>query len=188
MRLRRDVNSGGFPITLQSSFHILGRCQNSGLGFHFARRPRWITIIACPQFLTFCVSFRPLRPDAGGLRHLVSGRGGRNVRRRPLPENMGHSPNAVSMLAHRLRRWPNIETTLSKCPVFAGRLPTMTGSIGLIPADSRRWINAGLALVQRRRRWTNVKPTLIERLVEPKLIQRSVSAGMFSPSDCKTLV
>ena len=83
MRLRRDVNSGGFPITLQSSFHILGRCQNSGLGFHFARRPRWITIIACPQFLTFCVSFRPLRPDAGGLRHLVSGRGRRNVRRRP---------------------------------------------------------------------------------------------------------
>ena len=24
------------------------------------------------------------------------------------------------MLAHRLRRWPNIETALGECPVFAG--------------------------------------------------------------------
>ena len=32
----------------------------------------------------------------------------------------GHSPNAVSMLAYRLRRWPNIETALDECPVFAG--------------------------------------------------------------------
>ena len=24
------------------------------------------------------------------------------------------------MLSHRLRRWPNIETALSECPVFAG--------------------------------------------------------------------
>ena len=36
------------------------------------------------------------------------------------PSNTGHSPNAVSMLAHRLRRWPNIETALDECPVFAG--------------------------------------------------------------------
>ena len=34
--------------------------------------------------------------------------------------NTGHSPKAVSMLAHRLRRWPNIETALGECPVFAG--------------------------------------------------------------------
>ena len=34
--------------------------------------------------------------------------------------NTKHSPNAVSMLAHRLRRWPNIETTLGECLVFAG--------------------------------------------------------------------
>ena len=33
------------------------------------------------------------------------------------------------------------------------------------PANTRRWINVGLTLVQRRRRWTNVKPTLIQRLV-----------------------
>ena len=32
-------------------------------------------------------------------------------------------------------------------------------------ADTRRWINAGLTLVQRRRRWSNVKPVLIQRLV-----------------------
>ena len=38
------------------------------------------------------------------------------------PANTGHSPEAVSMLAHRLRRWPNIETALSKFPVFAGWL------------------------------------------------------------------
>ena len=35
----------------------------------------------------------------------------------------------------------------------------------LYPADTRRWINAALTLVQRRRRWTNIKPTLIQRLV-----------------------
>ena len=33
------------------------------------------------------------------------------------------------------------------------------------PADTRRWINVGLTLVQRRRMWTNVKPTLIQHLV-----------------------
>ena len=38
------------------------------------------------------------------------------------PANTRHSHNAVSMLAHRLRRWPNIETALGECPVFAGKL------------------------------------------------------------------
>ena len=40
-----------------------------------------------------------------------------------IPASTGHSPNAVSMLAHRLRRSacpPNIETALGECPVFAG--------------------------------------------------------------------
>ena len=32
----------------------------------------------------------------------------------------GHSPNAASMLGHRLRRWPNIETALGEFPVFLG--------------------------------------------------------------------
>ena len=33
------------------------------------------------------------------------------------------------------------------------------------PADTRRSINVGLTLIQRRGRWTNIKPTLIQRLV-----------------------
>ena len=40
----------------------------------------------------------------------------------PIPTNTGHSLNVVSMLAHRLRRWPNIETALGECPVFPGML------------------------------------------------------------------
>ena len=40
-----------------------------------------------------------------------------------IPATTGHLPNAVSMLAHRLRRWPNIETALGECPVFAGMYP-----------------------------------------------------------------
>ena len=39
------------------------------------------------------------------------------------PANTGHLPNAVSMLAHRLRRWTNIETALGECLVFAGLAP-----------------------------------------------------------------
>ena len=35
------------------------------------------------------------------------------------PANTWHLPNAVSMLAHRLRRWPNIETAMGECRVFA---------------------------------------------------------------------
>ena len=32
----------------------------------------------------------------------------------------GRTTNAVSMLAHRLRRWPNIKTALGESLVFAG--------------------------------------------------------------------
>ena len=39
------------------------------------------------------------------------------------PANTGHCPCVGSMLAHRLRRWPNIEPTHGQCPVFAGYLP-----------------------------------------------------------------
>ena len=46
------------------------------------------------------------------------------------PANTGHSPNAVSMLAHRLRRWPNIETTLGDCPLFAGKV-ALNESLGM---------------------------------------------------------
>ena len=41
------------------------------------------------------------------------------------PANTRTSPNAVSMLAHRLRTWLNIETALGECLVFAG-LITLT--------------------------------------------------------------
>ena len=42
--------------------------------------------------------------------------------------------------------------------------------IEAFPADTRRWINVGLALVHRLRRWTNAKPTLIQRLESAGII------------------
>ena len=36
------------------------------------------------------------------------------------PANTRRSPNADSMLVHRLRRWPNIESALGERLVFAG--------------------------------------------------------------------
>ena len=38
----------------------------------------------------------------------------------PTPANTDHSPNAVSMLSQRQRRWTNIETELGEWSVFAG--------------------------------------------------------------------
>ena len=38
----------------------------------------------------------------------------------PYPANASIWPNAVSILAHRQRRWTNIETTLGRVFVFAG--------------------------------------------------------------------
>ena len=37
-----------------------------------------------------------------------------------IPANTRHSPNAVSMLSHRLRHWLNIKIALSECLVFSG--------------------------------------------------------------------
>ena len=37
-----------------------------------------------------------------------------------VPANTGNSPNAVSMLAQRQRRWASIETVLDECLVFTG--------------------------------------------------------------------
>ena len=36
------------------------------------------------------------------------------------PANTGYSPNAVSMLGQRRRRWANIETALGEFPMFDG--------------------------------------------------------------------
>ena len=38
------------------------------------------------------------------------------------PASTGHSPNAVSMLGQRQRRWANVGTALGEYPVFTGRL------------------------------------------------------------------
>ena len=43
-----------------------------------------------------------------------------------------------------------------------------------IPADTRRLIDDGLTLVQRRRRWTNGKPTLIQHIVSAGITVISV--------------
>ena len=45
-----------------------------------------------------------------------------------LQTQTGHSPKAVSMVAHRLRRWSNIETALGECPVFANTNGAFTQS------------------------------------------------------------
>ena len=93
---------------------------------------------------------------------------------------MKHWRNVVLKLGHRVRRWPNIKTTLGQgvmFAVYAHAWHTWQYHIWYrpieihhrastnFPADTRRWINAGLTLVQRRRRWINIKTTLIQRLV-----------------------
>ena len=49
--------------------------------------------------------------------------GGGRCRQTPVwsPANARIRPDAVSLLAHRQRRWTNIETTLGQVFVFAGR-------------------------------------------------------------------
>ena len=37
--------------------------------------------------------------------------------------------------------------------------------MAVYPANTRRWTNAGLMLVQRLRRWSSIKPALVQRLV-----------------------
>ena len=61
------------------------------------------------------------------------------------PANTGQSPNAVSKLDQRRRRWANIETVLGKCPVFAGNFI----------ANTKHSPNVGTLLGQRRRRWAS---------------------------------
>ena len=50
-----------------------------------------------------------------------------------ISENTRHFPNVALMLARRLRRRPNIKTTLEKCLVFAGN----------IGDDSHRGVSSG---------------------------------------------
>ena len=46
-----------------------------------------------------------------------------------------HSTNVDSTLGHRIRRCPNISTTLVECPVFAGFYPTV--SVSLVDSSIR---------------------------------------------------
>ena len=43
-----------------------------------------------------------------------------DVMRRTISAQTTHPPNVWPMLAHRLRRWPNIGQTLGRCVLFAG--------------------------------------------------------------------
>ena len=60
--------------------------------------------------------------------------------------------NVVSMLAHRLQRWPNLNPTLVQHLKYSGRWR--------IPSSARHRPYVGLTLSQRMRRWSNNKPLL----------------------------
>ena len=63
---------------------------------------------------------------------------------RRIPSNTRHSPNAVSMLVHRLRRWPTIETALSECLVFVGIQPISHSDCYYIYCDVWRYVMCDL--------------------------------------------
>ena len=55
-------------------------------------------------------------------------------------ENTRYSHNTVLMLAHRLRRWPNIKTTLGEWPMFAGiSYQPLSCERGDITSLQKRW-------------------------------------------------
>ena len=61
---------------------------------------------------------------------------------RYIPANMGHSPNAVSMLGQRRRRWANIDTALGEFPMFLGEARRHT----LHRIGQGTWVTAGLTI------------------------------------------
>ena len=64
------------------------------------------------------------------------------------------------------------KTMFNEIRLYVWLITSIMSWIRDVPEDTRRWINVGLPLVQRRRRWTNGKS---------KLIQRLVSAGIAFP-------
>ena len=58
------------------------------------------------------------------------------------PANARRSPNVESMLAHRLRRWPNTDPTLGQRLVFAGS-SSSTKPFTLHPANPSRFPSSG---------------------------------------------
>ena len=66
--------------------------------------------------------------------------------------------NVVLMLGHRLRRWPNIKTTLVQGLVFIGFLKRRT-------SDTLNWAYVGSAWSERLRRWFDIEPAVPIHLV-----------------------
>ena len=64
---------------------------------------------------------------------------------------LGYKPQSIRM-SHRGRPGSEISSDDSQIIMFTR-------------ANTRRWINGGLSLGQRRRLWANIKPPLIQRLV-----------------------
>ena len=65
------------------------------------------------------------------------------------------------MFAHRLRRWPDIRTTLAQRLVFVGYI---------IPSYTRRCPDVGPTLCHRLRRWPSIGPTSGQCLVFARYI------------------
>ena len=67
-------------------------------------------------------------------------------------------PIAGSIPVNRIRRWPNIETELADCPVFA--LTAIRETLkGHYPDNTIHWPNCEIMLGHRLRRWANIIPT-----------------------------
>ena len=76
--------------------------------------------------------------------------------------NTWHSSNAVSMLSHSLRRWPDIETALGDCTVFPDSI-VIWGTLSIpapeTPDNTIHWSNADVLQGHHLRRWANIIPT-----------------------------
>ena len=76
--------------------------------------------------------------------------------------NTWHSPNAVSMFTHSLRRWSDIETSLD-CTVFSDCWIVMRVTLSIpapeTPDNTIHWPNADVMLGHRLRRWANIIQT-----------------------------
>ena len=70
-------------------------------------------------------------------------------------------PIAGSMPFNRIRRWPNIETGLGDCPVFAltAIWVTLYAPKGHYQDNTIHWPNCEIMLGHRLQRWANIIPT-----------------------------
>ena len=107
-----------------------------------------------------------------------------------IPANTRRWPSVWLILAHRLRRQPNIIPTLGQRLVFAGMaavvaVNTLTASTTL-PANTKLWINVVLMLGQRRRRWANIKATVVQCVVFDRLPAHSEKSNGPKPAPCLT--